>query len=256
MNPLLQTQQLQVTIAGKTICQALDLNIERGQCWGILGSNGAGKTTLLHTLAGLRPAASGTVLLDGKSLDTLARRAVAQRIGVLFQDAHDAFPDTVLNTVLIGRHPHLKAWGFESAEDIALAQNALAATGLQGMALRLISTLSGGERRRVALATVLVQDPALYLLDEPVNHLDLHQQIAALELLKLRVRAEGKAVMMSVHDVNLAARYCDHVLLLFGDGTLTQGLTSEVLNQAGLGRLYRHPIVSIAGPQGPAFLPG
>ena len=256
MNPLLQTQHLLVTIAGKTICQALDLNIERGQCWGILGSNGAGKTTLLHTLAGLRPAASGTVLLDGKSLDTLARRAVAQRIGVLFQDAHDAFPDTVLNTVLIGRHPHLQAWGFESAEDIALAQNALAPTGLQGMALRLISTLSGGERRRVALATVLVQDPALYLLDEPVNHLDLHQQIAALELLKTRVRADGKAVMMSVHDVNLAARYCDHVLLLFGDGTLVQGLTSEVLNQAGLERLYRHPIVSIVGPQGPAFLPG
>lgn len=256
MNPLLQTQQLQVSIAGKTICQALDLTIERGQCWGILGSNGAGKTTLLHTIAGLRPAASGTVLIDGKSLTTLARRAVAQRIGVLFQDAHDAFPDTVLNTVLIGRHPHLKAWGFESAEDIALAQGALAATGLGGLEQRLISTLSGGERRRVALATVLAQNPALYLLDEPVNHLDLHQQIAALELLKTRVRDDGKAVMMSMHDVNLAARYCDHVLLLFGDGTLVKGLTRDVLNQAGLERLYRHPIVSVAGPQGPAFLPG
>jgi iron complex transport system ATP-binding protein len=256
MNPLLQTQQLKVCIAGKTICQALDLNIERGQCWGILGSNGAGKTTLLHTLAGLRPAASGSVLLDDKSLTTLARRAIAQRIGVLFQDAHDAFPDTVLNTVLIGRHPHLKAWGFESAEDIALAQSALAATGLGGLEQRLISTLSGGERRRVALATVLAQDPALYLLDEPVNHLDLHQQIAALELLRARVRDDGKAVMMSVHDVNLAARYCDHVLLLFGDGTLVQGPTSTVLNRTGLERLYQHPIVSVAGPQGPAFLPG
>ncbi len=256
MNPLLQTQQLQVSIAGKTICQALDLTIERGQCWGILGSNGAGKTTLLHTIAGLRPAASGTILIDGKSLTTLARRAVAQRIGVLFQDAHDAFPDTVLNTVLIGRHPHLKAWGFESAEDIALAQRALAATGLGGLEQRLISTLSGGERRRVALATVLAQDPVLYLLDEPVNHLDLHQQIAALELLKARLRDDGKAVMMSMHDVNLAARYCDHMLLLFGDGTLVQGLAREVLNQAGLERLYQHPIVSVAGPLGPAFLPG
>ncbi len=256
MNPLLQTRQLQVSIAGKTICQALDLNIERGQCWGILGSNGAGKTTLLHTLAGLRPAASGAVLLDGKSLATLARRAIARHIGVLFQDAHDAFPDTVLNTVLIGRHPHLKSWGFESTEDIALAQAALVATGLGGLEQRLIGTLSGGERRRVALATVLAQDPTLYLLDEPVNHLDLHQQIAALELLSARARDDGKAVMMSVHDVNLAARYCDHVLLLFGDGTLVQGQTSEVLNRAGLERLYRHPIVSVAGPRGPAFLPG
>ena len=256
MTCLLQTRQLKVTIAGKTICESLDLSIERGQCWGILGSNGAGKTTLLHTLAGLRPAASGSVLLDGEPLVTLARRAIAQRIGVLFQDAHDAFPDTVLNTVLIGRHPHLKTWGFESAEDIALAQSALAATGLGGLEQRLISTLSGGERRRVALATVLAQDPALYLLDEPVNHLDLHQQIATLELLKTRVRADNKAVMMSMHDVNLAARYCDHVLLLFGDCTLVQGLTGEVLNQAGLERLYRHPIVSVAGPQGPAFLPG
>jgi iron complex transport system ATP-binding protein len=256
MSPLLQTRQLQVDIAGKTICQALDLNIARGQCWGILGSNGAGKTTLLHTLAGLRPVASGTVLLDGNSLVTLTRRAIAQRIGVLFQDAHDAFPDTVLNTVLIGRHPHLKAWGFESAEDIALARSALAATGLGGLEQRLISTLSGGERRRVALATVLAQDPALYLLDEPVNHLDLHQQIAALELLGARVREDGKTVMMSVHDVNLAARYCDHVLLLFGDGTLIQGPTGTVLNRTSLERLYRHPVVSVAGPRGPAFLPG
>lgn len=256
MTCLLQTRQLKVTIAGKTLCEALNLNIERGQCWGMLGSNGAGKTTLLHTLAGLRPAAAGSVLLDGKSLSALARRTIAQHIGVLFQDAHDAFPDTALNTVLIGRHPHAKTWGFESAEDIALAQNALAATGLEGLELRLISTLSGGERRRVALATVLAQDPALYLLDEPVNHLDLHQQIAALELLSARVRNDGKAVMMSVHDVNLAARYCDHVLLLFGDGTLMQGPTGTVLNRTSLERLYRHPIVSVAGPQGPAFLPG
>ena len=96
----------------------------------------------------------------------------------------------------------------------------------------------------------------LYLLDEPVNHLDLHQQIAALELFSARVRGDSKAVMMSVHDVNLAARYCDHVLLLFGDGTLTLGQTSTVLNRTSLERLYRHPIVSVAGPQGPAFLPG
>lgn len=256
MNPLLQTQQLKVRIAGKTICESLDLNIERGQCWGVLGSNGAGKTTLLHTLAGLRPAASGTVLLDDAPLATLTRRAIARRIGVLFQDADDAFPDTVLNTVLIGRHPHLKAWGFESAADIELARRALADTGLRDLEQRLISTLSGGERRRVALATVLAQAPALYLLDEPVNHLDLHQQIAALELLGQRVRADGKTVMMSVHDVNLAARYCDHVLLLFDDGTLLQGPTAAVLNQASLERLYRHPIISIKGPRGPAFLPG
>ncbi len=256
MNPILQAQQLTVCIAGKTICAALDISIERGQCWGILGSNGAGKTTLLHTLAGLRPAASGMVLLDGQSLATLARRTVAQHIGVLFQDTQDAFPDSVLNTVLIGRHPHLKAWSFESAEDIALAQRALAAAGLAGLEHRLISTLSGGERRRVALATVLAQDPTLHLLDEPVNHLDLHQQIAALDLLGARVRDDGKAVVMSVHDVNLAARYCDHVLLLFGDGTLAQGQTSTVLSRTSLERLYQHPIISVAGPRGPAFLPG
>lgn len=256
MTHLLQTRQLNVRIAGKSICQGLDLDIERGQCWGILGSNGVGKTTLLHTLAGLRPAASGTVLLDGKSLAALPRRQIAQHIGVLFQDASDAFPDVVLNTVLIGRHPHLKAWGFETAEDIAIARHALTATGLEGLEQRLISTLSGGERRRVALATLLAQDPTLYLLDEPVNHLDLHQQIAALGLLTQRARSNNKGLVMTVHDVNLATRFCDHVLLLFGNGEVTHGPAGSVLNTATLQRLYNHPIVTVTGPQGSVFLPG
>ena len=256
MTHLLQTRQLRVRIAGKSICQALDLDIERGQCWGILGSNGIGKTTLLHTLAGLRPAASGTVLLDGKALAALPRRQVAQHIGVLFQDSSDAFPDAVLNTVLIGRHPHLKAWGFETAEDIAIARRALTATGLEGMEQRLISTLSGGERRRVALATLLAQDPTLYLLDEPVNHLDLHQQIAVLELLTHKTRGNNKGLIMTVHDVNLAARYCDHVLLLFGNGDVMHGPADSVLNTATLQRLYNHSIVTVTGPRGSVFLPG
>ena len=252
----ISARSLSVEIAGKQVCRDLEFAARAGECWAILGINGAGKTTLLHTLAGLRPPSAGELFLGGVPLRTLTRKQVARRVGLLPQTSEDPFPSTLLDTALIGRHPYLRRLEWESAEDQSIARRALAEVGLSGLDDRLAHTLSGGERRLLALATLLTQDPPLFLLDEPSNHLDLHQQIAVLELLKTRVRADGKAMMMSVHDVNLAARYCDHVLLLFGDGTLVQGLTSEVLNQAGLERLYQHPIVSVAGPQGPAFLPG
>ena len=254
---LLETRNLDVTIAGKQVCRGLGLIIEAGQCWGLLGGNGVGKTTLLHTLAGLRTPTHGTVLLEGKPLSGLSRREVACRVGVLFQAAEDAFPATVLETALIGRHPHLERWRWETPQDLTLARSALHRVGLDGMEGRMITTLSGGERQRLALATVLTQNPVLYLLDEPANHLDLHHQITLLELLTRPARENGTALVMVLHDVNLAARFCDHLLLLFGAGETLQGPTDQVLNETHLQRLYGHPIATVSGPDGRrAYLPG
>ncbi|MDE2089416.1 MAG: ABC transporter ATP-binding protein [Gammaproteobacteria bacterium] len=254
---LLETRNLVVTIAGKQVCRGLELAIEAGQCWGLLGGNGVGKTTLLHTLAGLRTPAQGTVLLEGKPLGGLSRREAARRIGMLFQTTADAFPATVLETTLTGRHPHLERWRWETAQDLAMARAALHRVDLDGMEARLVATLSGGERQRLALATVLTQDPVLYLLDEPTHHLDLHHQIMLLELLTRPARENGKALLMVLHDVNLAARFCDHLLLLFGAGETLQGPTDKLLNEIHLQRLYRHPIVTLPGPDGRrAYLPG
>jgi len=253
---LLETRQLGVQVADIRICQDLNLKIEAGQCWGILGRNGAGKTTLLHTLAAMRMPLEGQIALDGGDINQLPRHQIAQRLGVLFQDSEDPFPATVMETALIGRHPHLGRWGWEGPDDHKSARDALSALNLDDMAERQVSTLSGGERRRLAIATLLTQNPAVALLDEPTNHLDLNQQIAVLQLLQRRLRNEGQAMLLVLHDVNLAMRFCDQLLFLFGDGETLQGPTTEIANEENLMRLYNHPLMEMQTPHGSAFLPG
>ncbi|MFW6346566.1 MAG: ABC transporter ATP-binding protein, partial [Halomonas sp.] len=177
MNPL-RTRQLVIDIPGRADGQPLAFTVEGGQTWGVLGPNGAGKTTLLHTLAGLRPPRSGDVWLGERSLTDLRRRAVSQQLGLVFQDRQDGFPATVLETALVGRHPWLSPWQMEGGDDLARAEQALARLDVDHLADRLVNTLSGGERQRVSIATVLTQNPDIWLLDEPTNHLDLHHQVA------------------------------------------------------------------------------
>ncbi|MGD8430428.1 MAG: ABC transporter ATP-binding protein, partial [Ectothiorhodospiraceae bacterium] len=167
---LLRTEALAVSVGGHTVVSDLSLSVARGQCWAILGRNGAGKTTLLHTLAGLRDADGGRLDLDGGPMTALSRRTIARRLALMPQDSSDPFPATVLETALIGRHPHLGVWEWEGPEDRERARQALAAVGLGELSDRDVTTLSGGERRRLAVATVLTQEPQIYLLDEPVNH--------------------------------------------------------------------------------------
>lgn len=253
---LLRAVSLDIAVAGRPLVQHLNLSVCRGQCWALLGANGTGKTTLLRTLAGLRAAAGGSLWLQGAPLARLPRRSVAQRLGLLAQDSSDNFPATVLETALIGRHPHLGRWHNEGADDVALARQALAQVELAGMEQRPCHTLSGGERRRLALATLLTQAPPLLLLDEPTNHLDLSHQIGALQHLRHLADSDGRGVVMALHDINLAARYCDHALLLFGDGTWLAGAATEMLTETTLSRLYGHPVQQVTGPDGQrAFLP-
>lgn len=254
--PKLATRGLDVSIAGKPVCRALDLAVEAGTRWAILGVNGVGKTTLLTTLAGLRRPDGGDLLLDGEPLAALPPRARARRLGLMAQEDsfHISDPETTaLEVALLGRLPHLDWWRAETAHDLALAHTALAAVGLPEIAERRATQLSGGERRRLALAALLAQEVPLCLLDEPTSHLDLHQQIAFLDLL---VGWSGRTLVMTLHDVNLAARYCSHALLLFGDGQWCAGPVDAMLSAATLTRLYRHPVIAVATPAGVAYLPG
>ncbi|UCE88203.1 MAG: ABC transporter ATP-binding protein [Pseudomonadota bacterium] len=254
--PLFAVSGLNVAIGGVTVCRDLELVIHAGQCWAVLGMNGSGKTTLLHTLAGLRSAAGGEILLDGQPLTQIGRREMARRVGVLLQDLPQGFPATVIESALTGRHPHLSPWQWEGAADRELARAALAAVDLGGFERRQVGTLSGGEWRRLGLATLLVQNPALALLDEPVNHLDLHHQHRVLALLRNRAASPGHGAAMVLHDVNLARRYCDHALLLFGKGETRAGPIDEVFDARTLTRLYRHPVNALDGPHGPLYIPG
>ena len=254
MSAPLQLDALTVVIGGRRICAALDAAVRAGELVAVLGPNGAGKSTLLHTLAGLYPATSGAVRLAGDALAALPRRRVAQRLGLMMQHHEDPFPATVLETALIGRHPHIGFWMWESAEDVARAREALARFDLAGFEDRDVHTLSGGERRRLAAATVVVQDPLVYLLDEPTDGLDPRH--AAQLLASFRALADaGRAVVVSMHDVNEATRVADRVLLLYGDGQTLLGAAGEVLTIANLERLYGIPLAAFEHGGRRHFLP-
>ena len=242
-------------IAGKEVCRDFDLSIAAGDCVGLLGANGVGKTTLLHSLAGLRRPAAGEVLLDGTPIASQPRRRVARRVGLLMQQPEDSLPATVLETALI-RHPHLDFWRWESHSDVAIARRALKAVGLEGLEQRAQTALSGGERRRLDLATVLAQDPAVFLLDEPAGQLDLHHQLALLGQLQRLAAQEGRALLMSLHDINLAARFCNRIVMLFGEGEAAQGTAEAMLTPEKLSRLYRVPVRILPWEGGRTFLAG
>jgi len=255
MSPVAFTaDRLAAGVAGHTACRSLSLTLRGGEFWGVLGVNGAGKSTLLHTLAGLRAPLAGEIRLDDRPLARWERKALARHLGLLPQESGDPFPTTVLESALIGRHPHLSRWRLEGPAEYAMAREALQRVELADREQQLIHTLSGGERRRLALATLLVQSPRVLLLDEPLNHLDLRHQMTAIHLLR-DLADEGRLLLMALHDLNLAARFCDRLLLLFGDGTWQAGRTEKLLEPVLLERLYRHPIRRIEGPDGPLFAP-
>ncbi|MBM4196737.1 MAG: ABC transporter ATP-binding protein [Gammaproteobacteria bacterium] len=236
----LETRDLSVRVADRVLVSALTLALPPGALVALLGPNGVGKTLTLHSLCGLRPSARGCVSVGGKALLDLSPRETAQRIGLLLQDHEDPFPTSVLETALMGRHARLGLWQWETAEDEVAARAALAAMDLAGMEQRAAATLSGGERRRLGLATLLVQDPDVLLLDEPLNHLDPRHQFAVLGELR-RLAANGKTIIASLHDPVLAARHFDHAVLLYGDGRWHQGPVGEVMTHATLAGLYAVP---------------
>ncbi len=252
--PILSCRDLALAVPGRTLCRDVAFDVQAGECWVIVGRNGAGKTTLLQTLAGLRAPAAGSVMLAGESLADCAPRRRAQRLGFLAQDTFDAFPATVLEIALGGRHPHIPRWRPESAADVRLAREALAAVGMRDAEERDVQTLSGGERRRVALATLLAQDPDVMLLDEPTSHLDIAHEAGALDLLAGLARGRRRAIVMVLHDLTLAARYATHVVLMGGD-SVEVGTSPALLTAERLSTLYGHELVAVSHPRGTAFLP-
>jgi iron complex transport system ATP-binding protein len=252
---MLSCEELDVAVAGRLLVDSLSLSLEPGRFVALLGRNGAGKTLTLHTLAGLREAARGRVLLEGKPLSAWRPAERARRLGLLPQAAEDPFPVTVLETTLIGRHPHIDFWRWEDSGDIAIARQRLGEVDLGGLEGRSVETLSGGERRRLAIATLLAQDPATCLLDEPTNHLDPQHQLAVLQLFRERADAGG-TVLASLHDATLAARFADDALLMHGDGRWAFGPCEQVLTPANLSELYMSSIHEIAWGGRRVFIAG
>ncbi len=244
---------LSIVAGARALVQNLSLAVRRGEFLAILGRNGSGKTLTLHALAGLNAAHSGRVLLDGEDLGAMPRRRIARRLGLLLQDREESLALSTLESALVGRHPHLKFWQREGEQDLAIAQAALQRVGLADFARRSVATLSGGEQRRAAMASLLTQQPQIYLLDEPTNHLDPHHQIEVLEVFRELCR-EGASVVATLHDPTLAERYADRALLLYGDGRYRLGPVAEVLTPEELSALYLTPICAIGASPRRAFI--
>ena len=249
-------QSLDVSIGGNVICRDLDLELSNGQFWGLLGPNGIGKTTLLKCMAGLTIPDGGTVLLENQAMEKLPRRAIARLLGMLQQHTVYVFDASVLETALTGRHPHLGYWEREGTNDKQRALEAIRAVDLSGFEERSVTGLSGGEARRLAFASLIVQEPVILLLDEPTNHLDIKHQIRIMDRVENQVTGEGRLAMTALHDVNLAARYCSHILMLFGDGKWQAGPAADLLTQEKLEQLYQCPVESVLTSNGRRFLPG
>jgi len=248
--PLLLLEGIRLQAGARVLVEGLDLQVQAGEVWAVLGRNGAGKSTLLAAMAGLRAPQAGNVRLCGRTLSALGAAQAARLRAFLPQNLHDAFSATVLETVLLGRHPHLGRWRWEDDDDRRIALDALSAVDMAPCAGRDVLSLSGGERQRVGLAQVLAQATRLLLLDEPTAHLDLHHQASILETLVRLARNEARTVVFTTHDLNLAARFAQRVLVLSGDGGFRHGATQEVMSPAVLSAAFAHPIERIAGGQG------
>ena len=211
----------------------VSFELAAGEIFGVLGPNSAGKTTLIRLLTRIVSPTRGTIDVEGVALAAMTRAELARRVAVVPQDMPQGLPFTVQELVLMGRYPHAPRRFFETPDDLAVAGEAMAATGVLDLADARVGILSGGERQRVALARALAQEPRLLVLDEPTAHLDLRYQVECAALLRRVNRARGTTIVLVSHDLNLAGELCDRLLLL-ADGRIARLGTPEDVLEATL----------------------
>ena len=216
----------------------VSVTIPAGSLTGLLGPNGSGKTTLLKLLSGVLRPQTGRVMLGNRALTSMTRRELARYIASVPQETHPAFDYSVMEMVLMGRHPHLSAFQLEGPADFGIAREALEATGTGHLADRNYMTLSGGEKQRVVIASALAQSTEVLLLDEPTASLDLGYQLDVASLLARLNREHTVTMVLATHDLNLAASLCERLVVMRGGRILTAGPTREVLTGDTVRQLY------------------
>jgi len=229
MNEIIRLENITFGYGAAPVLLDIDLSIGSGEMIGIIGPNGVGKSTLLKILAALFSAQKGTYHLFGKPLQQWKRKELARRIGYVPQGIDLSFAFTVKEVVAMGRFPYLR--GIPASDPLGeeAVERALRQMDLQEFARRLFPSLSGGEKKRVLIASVLAQDTDVFLLDEPTSALDLKHQIAILKLLKQLSQTQDKTVVLVTHEVNLAAQFCDRLVLLNKGKIVKDGKPDEVL---------------------------
>lgn len=252
---MLRCADVALSVPGRILCKGLDVDFGPGEVWAVLGRNGTGKSTLMHALAGLGPTAGGRVELDGQPLAGIDVRVRARRIGVLLQIEEGTYWGSVLEYVLLGRFPHVGRWTGYAARDLDEAENALDAVGMAGFSAQRYAVLSGGERQRVRIAQILAQRPSIFLLDEPLQHLDLAHQSLMLSLMGSRTREHGETAVMVLHEPLWIGRSCTHALVFSGDGGVDAGPVDALLTRERLEHAYGCGLREVAAGEGRCFVP-
>jgi ABC-type cobalamin/Fe3+-siderophores transport system ATPase subunit len=223
---------------GTQVVHDVTLELRRGCCYGILGPNGSGKTTLLDLMGGLQTPPSGTIEFMDRPVQAWPKKQLARLLALVPQDFMVRFGFSVREVVEMGLHPHLHRFATPSKEDRDLIDEVLEITGITALADRPVTRLSGGEKQRVAVARALAQKPAVLLLDEATSNLDIHHSLEILHLIRNRFEQQGMQVVAVMHDLNLAAFFCDRLVFLKQGQVVCQGPTEEVLTPENIEAVY------------------
>lgn len=225
-----------------------DFYAKRGETVGIIGPNGSGKSTLLKLLSNQLQAEQGEVLLDGKPIETYSAKERARKIAVLSQEQLTDLPFTVEEIVRMGRYPHQDRWFYLSARDKEMVSCAMQSTETISFRHRWLQTLSGGERQRISIAKCYAQDPTYLLLDEPNSYLDLHYQWKLLKMLQQWRKDNERTLILVLHDINLAAIFCERIYLLSAGRVIVSGTPKEVIIKERLEEVYQTSLEVIQHP--------
>jgi len=234
----LEARDLEFYYSAEKILDHISFIVDEGRLIGLIGPNGSGKTTLLRILDGLLRPSGGSVYLDGRRLQDMGLNEVAKTVAMVPQDHAVNSGFTAFEVVMMGRMPHLGRLSIEGEEDELRVRICMALTDTLHLAERRVEELSGGERQRVAIARALAQEPKILLLDEPTANLDICHQLQIMDLIKSLVRELRKIAICAIHDLNLAARYCDELILLRGGRVISMGSPAEVLTPENLRRAF------------------
>lgn len=254
---MLSVQNLSVAYNGKSVLDDINLEVTAGQITALIGPNGAGKSTLIRAISGVQKTTTGSIQLMGKSITELNELEHARKVAVVPQGGYLPLNFTVYQTVLFGRTPYLGWLGRPNEADLGIVQTALEQTEIDSLAERPLGKLSGGERQRVLLARALAQAAPILLLDEPTTHLDLHHQTSFLKLVRQQVQEKKLAVLIVLHDLNLASIFADQVGLLVAGKLGLVGPPKEVLTLDNLAQIYGESfsIIHHASQSAPIILP-
>jgi len=235
---MLKVENISASYREIPVLEGISFQVPEGEFLGIIGPNGAGKTTLLKIMTGIKQPLDGKVTLDGKNLDSLSRKEIARIMAVVPQSSFIPPLFTVEDVVLMGRYPHQKSRFATTEEDMESVKEAMRKTNTLAFRNRLVNELSGGERQEVIIARALAQKPKILMLDEPTANLDIKHQMRILSLVRSLVKKSRITTIMVIHDLNLAARFCNRLILLHNRRIHSQGEPKEVLTPQNLKAAY------------------